>query len=271
MSLRNEVIEKTLPKAGKELGWAGYIWNPITKTQEGKLMFHKDRIKLPLTTEDRPRTSKWDQMVLVCSEIDLIDEEVPPSWLSSMYEVMGETSFMYMFLTRKPELYSDSSLPRYGGIGVCVSNQTELMNALKVMVEMPMDESRPACMSLVFESLTVEYQIPKTRDGYSSLKYVDWIVIKRDAAGEDDWRNVETLLHHARKGRCGVYFEPGMLARPTDPPIPLVPTRKRSEEDKFEEKEFCARIKAFEEREELDKRIELRLSESADDDMEGTF
>ena len=248
-TLKEKAIENTLPKAGKELGWAGYIWSPITKSSDGKLVFHEDRLSLPLATEELPRPSNWDQMVLVCPEIDLLDEEVSPSWLSSMYEVMGETSFMYMFLIRKPELYSDSSLPRYGGIGVCVSNQTELMNALKVMVEMPMDESRPACMSLVFESLTVEYQIPKTRDGYSSLKYVDWIVIKRDAAGENDWRNVETLLHHAREGRCGVFFEPGMLARPTDPPIPLVPTRKRSDVDKLVENEFCERIKAFEEQE----------------------
>ena len=253
MSLRNKVIEKTLPKAGKELGWVGYTWSPITKTPEGKLMFHKDRIELPLTTENKPRPSKWDQMVLVCSEIDLIDEEVPHSWLSSMYEVMGQTSFTYMFLTRKPELFTESSLPPYGGIGVRVSNQSELMNALKVMVEIPMDESRPAFMSLVFESLKVEYQIPKTRDGFSSLKYVDWLVIRRDAADENDWRNVETLLHHAREARCGVYFEPGMKARPVDPPLPLVFTRKRSYEDRFEEKEFCDRIKAFEEREEQDK------------------
>ena len=245
MVLKEKAVKNTLPKAGKELGWAGYTWSPITKSSNGKLIFHEDRLQLPLVTEELPYSSKWDMNVLICPEMDMLSEELDTDWLGSMVEVMGNTSFAYMVLTKTPEMIFMSSLPMYCGIGVRISNQSELMNALKVMVEVPV-ESKPTSLFLVFESLKVEYRIPKTKDRFSALEYVDWVVVRREAAGKDDWRNVETLLHHAREASCGVYFEPGMLARPADPPIKLDYSRVTSDKDNLADNEYCDGIQAFE-------------------------
>ena len=65
MVLKEKAVKNTLPKAGKELGWAGYTWSPITKSSNGKLIFHEDRLQLPLVTEELPYSSKWDMNVLI--------------------------------------------------------------------------------------------------------------------------------------------------------------------------------------------------------------
>lgn len=282
MSLRNKVIEKTLPKAGKELGWASYTWSPITKSREGKLVFHEDRLRLPMAMKGKPRLSIWDNFVLVCPEIDLFSEEINTDWLYAIEKAMWDTSFTYMVVTEKPEMIIHSPIDWIWGFGVRISNQFELARALKVMVELPI-EYKPAFIFLVFESLKNEYRIPRTLKGNSSLNYVDWFVIRRGAAGKDDWRNVETLLHHAREAGCGVYFEPGLNIKPIDPPWPLVYPRGRSFDDKLKEDDFCNRIKAFEEEEkeneEWSKNLDLIYNQPNDDfsddvlidDVEGVF
>ena len=273
MSLQNKVIEKTLPKAGEELGWVDYTWSPITKSSNGKLVFHEDRLKLPSATWKLSNKSqwKWIKSVLVCPDVDLFAEPVDDSWLEEMYEVMFRSTFTYIALTKEPEMFKRLSPFPDCGIGFRISNQAELMRALAVMVETPDDEIEP--VFLLFDSLGTEYQIPKTRDGYSALQYVQGIVVKGDAAGENDWRNVESLLHHARKARCEVFFEPGMLARPTDHPMLYVLGRKRSFEDKLKKNIFCNRIKAFEEaekeEEQWNKFFDSTFLKQSSDDVSG--
>ena len=256
MDLKEKAIEKTLPKAGEELGWVDYTWSPITKSSNGKLVFHEDRLKLPSATWKLSNKSqwKWIKSVLVCPDVDLFAEPVDDSWLEAMDEIMLHTTFYYIALTKEPEMLKRQSPFTDFQIGFRISNQAELMRALAVIVETPNLEGEPTPLFLLFDSLGIEYQIPKTRDGYSALQYVQGIIVKGDAAGENDWRNVETLLHHARKARCRVFFEPGMLARPTDHPMLHVLGQKRSFEDKLEVNVFCNRIKAFEEEE---KEVEL--------------